>query len=135
MAPDPELTDRIRRVLGGRPDIEEKRMVGGLSFSVAGRMCCGVSGRALMVRVGADARESVLGLRHVRPMVLGAKVVTGFVLVDPEGVATDRDLEAWVGRGLDVASGLPADGSRSARGERQARGPLTKAAPRPKRRP
>ena len=107
MAPDPELADRIRGVLGGRPGIEEKRMVGGLSFSVDGRMCCGVSGRALMVRVGADARDAVLRLPGVRPMVLGAKVVTGFVLVDPEAVATDRDLEAWVKRGLDVASALP----------------------------
>ena len=44
MAHDPELADRIRRVLAGRPDVEEKRMVGGLSFSVDGRMCFGVSG-------------------------------------------------------------------------------------------
>jgi hypothetical protein len=106
MAPDQALTDRVRRVLAGRPDIEEKRMVGGVSFSVGGRMCCGVSGRALMVRVGADARESTLGRPNVRPMVLGAKVVTGFVLVDPDGVATDRDLESWVQRGLDVATAL-----------------------------
>ena len=81
-------------------------MVGGVSFSVDGRMCCGVSGRALMVRVGADARESTLGRPHVRPMVLGGKVVSGFVLVDPDGVSTDEDLESWVWRGLDVASAL-----------------------------
>jgi hypothetical protein len=122
MAHDAELADRIRSVLAGRPDIEEKRMVGGLSFSVDGRMCCGVSGRALMVRVGADARETVLRLPGVRPMVLGAKVVSGFVLVDPEGAATERDLEAWVNRGLAVASALPA------------RAPRTKPAPPPKRR-
>lgn len=59
-----------------------------------------------MVRVGAEARESMLGLPHVRPMVLGSKVVTGFVLVDASGVAADRDLEAWVQRGIDVASAL-----------------------------
>ena len=93
-------------------------MVGGLSFSVDGRMCCGVSGRALMVRVGADARESVLRLPAVRPMVLGAKVVTGFVLVDPEGVARDRDLEAWVERGLDVAAARPDHAPRSSRAPR-----------------
>lgn len=106
MAHDPVLADRVRGVLAGRPDIAEKRMVGGVSFSVDDRMCCGVSGRALMVRVGAEARASALGLPGVRAMVLGGKVVTGFVLVDPEGVATDRHLEAWVQRGIDVASAL-----------------------------
>lgn len=106
MAHDPVLADRVRRVLAGRPDIAEKRMVGGVSFSVDGRMCCGVSGSALMVRVGADARESALGLPNVRPMVLGAKIVSGFVLVDPDGVTTARELEDWVQRGLDFASAL-----------------------------
>ena len=116
MAHDPVLADRVRSVLAGRPDIAEKRMVGGVSFSVSGRMCCGVSGRALMVRVGADARESALGHPNVRPMVLGGKVVAGFVLVDPEGVATDRDLEAWVQRGMDVASALAGNEGRPRRG-------------------
>lgn len=117
MAHDQVLADRVRRVLAGRPDIEEKRMVGGVSFSVDGRMCCGVSSRALVVRVGADAREPMLRLPDVRPMVLGGKVVTGFVLVDPDGVSTDRDLEAWIQRGLDFASALP----RPARRPKQAR--------------
>jgi hypothetical protein len=107
MAHDAELADRIRSVLAGRPDIAEKRMVGGVSFSVDGRMCCGVSGRALMVRVGADSREPMLGLPNVRPMVLGGKVVTGFVLVGPDGIATERDLEAWIQRGIAFAAGLP----------------------------
>lgn len=106
MAHDLVLADRVRRVLAGRPDVAEKRMVGGVSFSVDDRMCCGVSGSALMVRVGADARESALSLPNVRPMVLGGKVVTGFVLVEPDGVATDRYLEAWVQRGIDAASAL-----------------------------
>lgn len=110
-------------------------MVGGLSFSVDGRMCCGVSGLALMVRVGAEARDSVVGLPGVRPMVLGAKVVSGFVLVDPEGVATDRDLEAWVERGLGVASALPASVPRPARAARPSRVPRPARAARPRRAP
>ena len=60
MAYDLETVERVRRVLSTERGIEEKRMVGGLSFSVDGKMCCGVAGDALMVRVGGEARERTL---------------------------------------------------------------------------
>lgn len=101
MAHDEATTERVRRVLAGRPNVVEKRMIGGRSFSLGDRMCCGVVGTAVMVRVGADARESMLARPHVRPMILGGRVVAGFVLVDPPGVATDEALTAWVQRGID----------------------------------
>lgn len=44
MAHDPLLADRVRRTLTGRADIAEKRMVGGLSFSVGGRMAAACRG-------------------------------------------------------------------------------------------
>jgi hypothetical protein len=42
MAYDDSLAARVRRALGGRRDVVEKRMFGGLTFMVAGNMCCGV---------------------------------------------------------------------------------------------
>ena len=42
-------------LLAGRPDVEEKRMVGGMSFVVGGHLCVGVKGDALLVRVGPAA--------------------------------------------------------------------------------
>jgi hypothetical protein len=100
MAADPELTERVRRWLAGRVDAEEKRMVGGLSWSVGGRMCCGVTGPALMVRVGADGVGPALAEPHVRPMELGGRPLRAYVLVDPEGCADDIALGAWLERGL-----------------------------------
>ena len=100
MAHDVALAERVRRVLAEHPDIVEKRMVGGLSFSIGGRMCCGVTGKAVMIRVGPEARDAFLELPFVRPMVLGGRRTAGFVLVDPEGVATDESLAAWVQRAL-----------------------------------
>jgi TfoX/Sxy family transcriptional regulator of competence genes len=110
MAYDQATADRVRRMLAGRQDVAEKRMVGGLSFSVNGAMCCGVSGEALMVRVGREAREQVLAERHVRPMEFAGRALAGFVLVDPAGFRTDADLASWVQRGIDYASTLPAAG-------------------------
>ena len=50
MAYDEGLADRVRGALLPRPDIEEKKMFGGLAFMVGGHMCCGVIGDDLMVR-------------------------------------------------------------------------------------
>lgn len=101
MAYSSGTADRIRRLLADRDDVEEKRMVGGgLSFMVAGRMCCGVTGDALMVRVGDDGAPAALAEPHVTPMLLGGRPLGGYVLVAPEAHADDVALAAWVSRGL-----------------------------------
>jgi hypothetical protein len=47
-------------VLSGHDDVVEKKMAGGLSFVVNGNLCCGITGTALRIRVGADSRERAL---------------------------------------------------------------------------
>jgi len=111
VAYDVATAERVRRALSGRLNVVEKRMVGGLSFSVNGNMCCGVTGDALMVRVGRDARERVLAEPNVRPMAFAGRPLAGFVLVDPAGFPTDAALASWIQRGIDFASSLPAEGS------------------------
>ena len=100
MAYDPGTAERIRRVLADRDDVVEKRMVGGLSFMVGGRMCCGVTSSGLMVRLGTDGAARALDEPYVRPLVLGGKPVAAFVVVDPEGFDGEAALVAWVGRAL-----------------------------------
>jgi TfoX N-terminal domain len=109
MGYDTGTAERVRALLSGRADVVEKKMVGGLSFVAGGHMCCGVTGTALMVRVGADGRERALAEPHVRPMRLGERVLSGFVCVDPAGVAADEALARWVQRGLDFVASLPAE--------------------------
>jgi hypothetical protein len=101
-------------VLSGRDDVAEKTMVGGLSFLVNGNMCCGVTGTALMVRVGRADREQVLREPHVRPMQFAGRALSGFICVEPAGFAADDALAAWVQRGLNFVSGLPPGSVRSA---------------------
>ena len=97
----------MRILLSSRTDVVEKKMVGGLSFLVNGTMCCGVTGDALMIRVGREARDQALREPHVRPMVLGGRSLSAFVCVDPPGYAADDALARWVQRGLDFVAGLP----------------------------
>jgi TfoX/Sxy family transcriptional regulator of competence genes len=98
---DPAAAERVRQLLSGRSDVVEKKMVGGLSFLVNGNMCCGITGMALMVRVGAESREQALREPHARPMLFAGRALTGFICIEPEGYATDDALASWVQRGLD----------------------------------
>lgn len=109
---DETLVARIREVVRGRPDVIEKRMVGGRSFIVGGHLCCGVIGSDLMVRVGSAAHESTLNAPHVRPMQFAGRHLIGYVLVAPAGYESGAKLAAWVNRGIDYISTLPAKGPR-----------------------
>ena len=109
MAYDEETAERVRRILSGRRDVVEKRMMGGVCFMVKGAMCCSVSGRGgLMVRVGPDAHEQTLRELHVTPMEMRGRIMTGFVRVAPDGYRTDAALKKWVERGLDYIATRPA---------------------------
>jgi len=100
VAYDDELAERIRKVLGVRSDVTEKKMFGGLTFLCGGRMCCGVTGTDLVVRVMADEVTRVMKQRHVRPMDFTGRPLRGFVYVAPGGYRTAADLESWLERGL-----------------------------------
>lgn len=108
MAYDEKDAERVRRILAHDRPLVEKTMMGGLVFMVDGHMCCGLSRGTLMVRVGRESRERILTLPHVRPMKIGRRSPAAFVRIDPEGYRTDKALAAWVQRGVDFVSTLPA---------------------------
>ena len=103
MAYDDELAKRIRQVFGARTDIAERKMFGGLAFLLRGRMCCGIVGSDLMVRVADTEFEMVMRGRHVRPMDFTGRPLRGFVYVSPPGFRTAAALRNWLSRGERVA--------------------------------
>jgi TfoX/Sxy family transcriptional regulator of competence genes len=123
MAYDEQTAERVHKVLAGRRDVTARKMMGGLAFMVKGNICCSVSGRGgILVRVGAD--EGVFGEPHVQRMKMGARTMSGFARVDPEGYATDAALKRWIARGLDAVASLPG-GARP----RESRKPAPRKAP------
>ena len=74
-------------------------MFGGLAFLYCGRMCCGIVGRDLMVRVADDEFDAVMRDRHVRPMDFTGKPLRGFVYVSLPGFRTAAALGTWLSRG------------------------------------
>jgi hypothetical protein len=103
MAYDEQLANRIRQAFGTRNDITERKMFGGLAFLYLGRMCCGIVGRDLMVRVPDDEFDAVMRGRHVRPMDFTGRALRGFVYVSPPGFRTLAALRGWLSRGERVA--------------------------------
>ena len=98
MSYDEGLAQRIRELLHGKQNVEEKKMFGGLAFMVSGHMCCGVVKDILMARVGPDRYDKALKLPHAREMDFTGKPLKGFIYVDAEGYESDKDLKSWVHR-------------------------------------
>jgi TfoX/Sxy family transcriptional regulator of competence genes len=113
MALNAALADRVRRLLARRRNVSEKRMVGGLGFSVNGALCCGVTGDDLMVRVQREERDRLLKMAHVRPMVFTGRRLAAFVRIDPIGVKTDATLRAWIDAAIEAVAAESAEGGRS----------------------
>ena len=88
MAYDEHLANRVRQLFAARRGLVERKMFGGLAFLLHGRMCCGIVGHELMVRVPLDDYQALLRRRHVRPMDFTGKPLKGFVYVAPAGVRT-----------------------------------------------
>ena len=103
MAYDEGLANRIRQAFGTGNDITERKMFGGLAFLYRGRMCCGIVGSDLMVRIPDDEFDAVMRGRHVRPMDFTGKPLRGFVYVSPAGFRTAAALQTWLSRGERVA--------------------------------
>jgi TfoX/Sxy family transcriptional regulator of competence genes len=96
MAFDTQLAQRVRKVLGTRPDISERKMFGGLAFLVDGKMFIGIRNSSLMARIGRERHADALALPHVRVMDFTGRPMKGYVYIDPPAIADHKDLEAWV---------------------------------------
>ena len=107
MAYSETLAQRIRSVLPAPLNFTEKKMFGGIAFMLNGNMCVGIVKEALMARVGAENHDEALTLPHARPMDFTGKPSKNMVFVDPPGIATDKDLRAWVDRCVAFVQTLP----------------------------
>jgi TfoX/Sxy family transcriptional regulator of competence genes len=106
MAYDEALAERLRRSLGPRPDVSEKKMFGGIAFLLDGKMVCGIVKDDLMVRVGPDRHEEALAKPHARPMDFTGRPMKGYVFVSLAGCRTDKAVKGWVDWSIDFVATL-----------------------------
>jgi TfoX/Sxy family transcriptional regulator of competence genes len=94
------MADRVRAAFAGQRAVVEKKMMGGLTFMVNGKMCVGVLGDDLMVRLDPTEYDAALWRKGCREMTFTGKPMRGSVFVGPAGTATKHDLASWISRVL-----------------------------------
>ncbi len=107
MAYDEALAARVRAALARRTDVVEKPMFGGLTFMVAGNMCCGVHRNELVLRLDAGTRPEDLNSPHVRAWDFMKRPMRGIFAVSPAGCASQETVGHWVELALKHALSLP----------------------------
>jgi hypothetical protein len=99
MADDPELTERVRRMLEDEVDVVEKRMFGSVGFLVGGVLRVGVGrhqDHVMMARVPPAEAASALAVPGVHPAVMRGRAMRGWLFFGDEAVASDELLQRWV---------------------------------------
>jgi TfoX/Sxy family transcriptional regulator of competence genes len=101
MAYDRELADRIHAALEGVSSVTGKPLFGGYGLFRRGVMFAGAFRSSLMVKL-YDGMADALLEPHTSgfdPMDTG-KPMTGWVVIDPPGIATDEQLKDWLDRAV-----------------------------------
>src|SRR5688572_8043442 len=102
MAYDEKLAGRVRSALKIKStlQLEEKQMMGGLTFMVNGKMCLGILKEDLMARIDPIEYESALQKKGCRQMDFTGKPVKGYVFIGVSGTSNKKDLDFWIGLAL-----------------------------------
>lgn len=97
MAYNKYLQERIESVLNERNiPFRSIKMMGGLCYMIDEKMCLGIVKDELMARVGAEAANDLLKKDGARQMDMTKRPMTGYLLVEPEAIDYETDLEFWI---------------------------------------
>ena len=107
MAFSESLAGRIRDALARKENIQEKKMFGCICFLLNGNALAGVWKNALIARLGPDKGEAALREPHVRKFDITGRPMRNWVVVEPEGVEDDDQLEEWIQRAVKFVKTLP----------------------------
>ena len=95
------LANRVRKLLPSDLKVEEKKMMGALTFMVNGKMCVCVLKDDLMARVDPEVYEDALARKGCRVMDYTGRPMKGFVFVGPEGTRSGKSLSSWIALALE----------------------------------
>jgi TfoX/Sxy family transcriptional regulator of competence genes len=112
MAYDMELDDWVRNDLSAitnGKNVLAKKMFGGVGYMLGGNMAAGILGQDLILRVGLEDGEALLGLDGFKPFLnhVGAKPMKGWVAIAKEDVPNRDRMREWLELAVVFAGGLP----------------------------
>jgi len=101
MAFNETLANRIRESLSELPKVEEKVMMGGLTFMVNDKMCVGIIKDEMMCRIDPKFHETAVEMPGCRTMDFTKRPMKGYVMVDETGMKTKQEFEYWINLALE----------------------------------
>ncbi len=93
------LIDALRTALAQRSDVDERTMFGCYCFFVDGKLCVGVKGEELLVRLPPDRHGEFQEMQNTRELSPGGGM-QGYFWVEPNGYATRVQWSFWLDEAL-----------------------------------
>jgi TfoX/Sxy family transcriptional regulator of competence genes len=101
MAYNEKLAERIREALSSLKRVEEKQMMGGLTFMVNGKMCLGIIKDEMMCRIDPARHDAEIEKPGCRTMDFTNRPMKGYVMIDETGMKSKKDFNYWISIALD----------------------------------
>jgi len=101
MAYSETLANRIREALSSTKKVEEKQMMGGLTFMVNGKMCVGIIKDELMCRIEPERHEKEIQKQGCRTMDFTNRPMKGYLMIDDTGMKSKKDFDYWINLSLE----------------------------------
>lgn len=101
MAYSEKLADKIRRALAHLPDVEEKKMFGGLAFMVNGKMCLAADADKIMCRIDPGIHEEAIKKEGCETVIMKGREYKGWVYVNEKSLQAEEAFHQWIGFALD----------------------------------
>lgn len=93
------LIDAVRTALAQRSDVHERTMFGCYCFFVDGKLCIGIKGEELLVRLPPDRHGEWQEMQNTRELSPGGGM-QGYFWVEPNGYATRAQWRFWLEEAL-----------------------------------
>ena len=93
------LIDAVRTAFAHRSDVEERTMFGCYCFFVDGKLCIGIKGEELLVRLPPDRHGELQEIQNTRELSPGGGM-KGYFWVEPNGYTTRAQWSFWLEEAL-----------------------------------
>ena len=101
------LAERVRQALRTHRGVTEKKLFGGVGFLIGGNLVACVWQQSLIVRLGPEVADAALKQDHVREFDVTGRPMKGWIMVEPDGLDSDRQLTEWIEQALEFVETLP----------------------------
>jgi TfoX/Sxy family transcriptional regulator of competence genes len=119
MAINEKLANRVRELLADVDKVDEKKMFSGIAFMVDEKLCIGVRGDNIMLRIDPAIHDELVEKPGCSSMIMKGKDLDGYVVVDEAVLGSEKQLNYWIKLALDYNPKAKATTKRNKRNKQQ----------------